>query len=123
MVFARGTTEPVGVGFTGQMFVDALEARLPGRAVDVYPVNYPASLDFQRAADQVEEWAQADPDWLPTDADGTRHPAAEYRYDKVPIPFGDLPFGVAWRLGYRSTTSNRKDSQQGIQIFFPDLKY
>lgn len=79
--------------------------------------------DFQRAADQVEEWAQADPDWLPTDADGTRHPAAEYRYDKVPIPFGDLPFGVAWRLGYRSTTSNRKDSQQGIQMFSAGGKY
>lgn len=57
VIFARGTTEPAGVGFTGQTFVDALEARLPGKAVDVYPVNYPASLDFPRAADGVADAA------------------------------------------------------------------
>lgn len=53
VVFARGTFEPVGVGATGQAFVDALRAKTPGRAVDVYAVNYPASLDFATAADGV----------------------------------------------------------------------
>lgn len=50
VVFARGTFEAPGVGDTGQAFVDALNARLPGKSVDVYAVNYPASLDFGQAA-------------------------------------------------------------------------
>jgi cutinase len=53
VVFARGTFEAPGVGATGQAFVDALNARLPGNTVDVYAVNYPASLDFGRAADGI----------------------------------------------------------------------
>lgn len=53
VVFARGTFEPAGVGAIGQSFVDSLRAQLPDRSVDVYPVNYPASLDFARAADGV----------------------------------------------------------------------
>jgi cutinase len=53
VVFARGTFEPAGVGLTGQAFVDALRAQLGGKSVDVYPVNYPASLDFATAADGV----------------------------------------------------------------------
>jgi cutinase len=53
VVFARGTFEPPGVGDTGQAFVDALRAELGGKSVDVYPVNYPASLDFATAADGV----------------------------------------------------------------------
>ena len=53
VVFARGTFEPPGVGATGQAFVDSLRARSAGRSVDVYAVNYPASLDFATAADGV----------------------------------------------------------------------
>src|SRR5690349_19102805 len=53
VVYARGTFEPPGVGLTGQAFVDALRGKLPDKSVDVYPVNYPASLDFARAADGV----------------------------------------------------------------------
>lgn len=53
VVFARGTFEPAGVGGVGQAFVDALRARTPGKSVDVYAVNYPASLDFATAADGV----------------------------------------------------------------------
>jgi cutinase len=53
VVFARGTFEPPGVGFTGQAFVDALRADAAGKSVDVYAVNYPASLDFATAADGV----------------------------------------------------------------------
>src|SRR6201986_420968 len=53
VVVARGTNEAPGVGATGQAFVDALNARLPGKKVDVYGVNYPASLDFGRAADGI----------------------------------------------------------------------
>ena len=53
VIFARGTFEPPGVGGTGQAFVDSVRNQLPGKSVDVYPVNYPASLDFGRAADGV----------------------------------------------------------------------
>lgn len=53
VIYARGTFEPPGVGVTGQAFVDALRGRLPGKSVNVYPVNYPASLDFAKAADGV----------------------------------------------------------------------
>src|SRR4051794_19105680 len=55
VAFARGTFEAPGVGATGQAFVDALTARLPGKAVDVYAVNYPASLDFGQAIDGVAD--------------------------------------------------------------------
>lgn len=53
VVFARGTFEGPGIGATGQGFVDALRSRVGGRSVDVYPVDYPASLDFARVADGV----------------------------------------------------------------------
>ena len=53
VVFARGTFEPAGVGQTGQAFVDALTGKLGGKSMEVYPVNYPASLDFATAADGV----------------------------------------------------------------------
>ena len=43
VVFARGTSEDPGVGPTGQAFADALRARLGGKSMGVYPVNYPAS--------------------------------------------------------------------------------
>lgn len=55
VVFARGTFEAPGVGATGQAFVDALTARLPGKAVDVYAVNYPASLDFGQAVSGIAD--------------------------------------------------------------------
>jgi len=49
IVFARGTTEPPGVGRIGQAFVDSLRGQLGGRTVDVYAVNYPASNDFENS--------------------------------------------------------------------------
>jgi cutinase len=55
VVFARGTLEAPGVGATGQAFVDALNARLQGKTVDVYGVNYPASLDFGRTTDGIAD--------------------------------------------------------------------
>src|SRR6201987_3303268 len=46
VVFARGTTEPPGVGGVGQAFIDALRSQLGRRSVGVYAVDYPASRDF-----------------------------------------------------------------------------
>ncbi|CAN3129353.1 Cutinase [Mycobacterium sp. smrl_JER01] len=53
VIFARGTFEPPGIGATGQGFIDALRARLPDQSLTVHAVDYPASLDFPRAADGV----------------------------------------------------------------------
>lgn len=55
VVFARGTFEGPGIGKVGTPFVDALRSRLPGQTVGVYAVNYPASIDFARAADGVAD--------------------------------------------------------------------
>ncbi|OBK78800.1 cutinase family protein [Mycobacterium sp. 1274761.0] len=50
IVFARGTTEPPGVGGIGQAFVDSVRSKAAGRSVGVYAVRYPASNDFARSA-------------------------------------------------------------------------
>ncbi|MCH9735245.1 MAG: cutinase family protein [Actinomycetia bacterium] len=46
VVFARGTSEPPGVGGVGQAFVDAVRAQASPRTVGVYAVGYPASDEF-----------------------------------------------------------------------------
>lgn len=46
VLFARGTGEPPGVGRVGQALVDTLTPMLGGRSLAVYPVNYPASINF-----------------------------------------------------------------------------
>ncbi len=51
VVFARGTDDPPGVGPTGQAFVDSLRPRIGAKALDVYPVNYPASHDWTSAGE------------------------------------------------------------------------
>lgn len=53
MLFARGTTEPPGLGAVGDAFVEDLKARVAPRSVAVYPVNYPASPDFPTAVQGV----------------------------------------------------------------------
>lgn len=57
VVFARGTGEPAGVGGVGQAFVDSLRARTGAKSVDVYAVNYPATTDFPRAVDGINDAA------------------------------------------------------------------
>lgn len=51
LIFARGTSEPAGLGRVGQALLDQLSASLGGRSMGVYAVNYPASYDFLAAAD------------------------------------------------------------------------
>lgn len=73
--------------------------------------------DFVRALQQIETWAAADPTWLPEDSGAVRAPAVAFKYGSAPIPFRDLPYGVAWRIGRGGTSSNRKDNQRSIQMF------
>jgi uracil-DNA glycosylase len=79
--------------------------------------------DFKRALQKIEDWAADDASWLPVDTDGERGSAESFRYRSAPIPFRDLPYGVCWRVGQGGTSSNRKDSQRGIQVFSEDGKY
>jgi cutinase len=46
VVFARGTSEPPGLGSVGGPFVDDLRARVAPRTVDATAVDYPATNDF-----------------------------------------------------------------------------
>jgi cutinase len=50
VVSARGTDEPPGPGSNGEAFVNALRPMVPGRAIEVYAVNYPATDDLARSA-------------------------------------------------------------------------
>lgn len=55
VVFARGTGEPEGVGATGQAFIDNLRGRQPGKSVDVYAVNYPASNEWNTGLEGIRD--------------------------------------------------------------------
>ncbi len=50
VIFARGTGDPPGVGLVGQAFIDSLRAKVGGRSVGVYAINYPATMNFLLAA-------------------------------------------------------------------------
>jgi cutinase len=102
VIFARGTFEAPGVGGIGQAFVDSVRAQLPGKSVDVYPVNYPASLDFARAADGVIDATNKIQDTVNTCPNtkivlgGYSQGAAVAAYlttDEVPAEF-NLPAGI-----------------------------
>ncbi len=55
VVFARGTGEAPGVGPTGQAFVDALNARVPGGPPAVYAVDYPATDQWNTGVDGIRD--------------------------------------------------------------------
>jgi len=57
IVFARGTGEPAGAGRVGDAFTDSLRALVNGKSVALYAVDYPASYDFLRAMDGVNDAA------------------------------------------------------------------
>ncbi len=51
MVFARGTSEPPGLGRVGEALSGTLQSQLGGQSLTTYAVNYPATYDFLAAAD------------------------------------------------------------------------
>jgi cutinase-like protein len=55
VVFARGTGEPPGVGPTGQAFIDSLRSRVGARSFGVYPVNYPATDNWDTGLDGIRD--------------------------------------------------------------------
>jgi uracil-DNA glycosylase len=78
---------------------------------------------FVRAVNQIARWAGDEPGWLPPDPDAARRFDETFKFRNAPIPFRDLPFGVAWRLGHGGTSSNRRDAQEAIQLFSADGRY
>ena len=72
VVFARGTTEPSGVGYFGQAFVDSLRPKVGGRSVEVYAVNYPASWGFSKSADAGAKDASAHVQYIAGNCPSTR---------------------------------------------------
>jgi uracil-DNA glycosylase len=79
--------------------------------------------DFVKALEKISAWDAQDPAWLPVDQGAVRQAPSVYKYKSAPIPFRDLPYGVAWRIGRGGTSSNRKDNQRGIQLFAAGGKY
>lgn len=75
VVYARGISEPAGVGQVGQEFVDALRAQVPAESVAVYPVNYLASNQF---GDRME--------FARSVVDGIRDAGAHVRGTSVTCP-------------------------------------
>ncbi|MBJ7338757.1 cutinase family protein [Mycolicibacterium sp.] len=57
VVFARGTFAPPGLGGIGEDFVNAVRAKVGAKSVGVYPVVYPASIDFPTAVDGIRDAA------------------------------------------------------------------
>jgi cutinase len=72
IVFARGTTEPPGVGGIGQAFVDSLRSQVGGRSVGVYAVNYPASRDFRNSTPAGRDDASNHVQWMAANCPSTR---------------------------------------------------
>ncbi|MGB0963515.1 MAG: cutinase family protein [Mycobacterium sp.] len=50
VVFARGTTEPAGLGAVGKALINTLRPMMKGQSVGAYAVKYPASWDFTQVA-------------------------------------------------------------------------
>ena len=59
VVSARGTTEPPGPGSIGEVFIDSLRQKIPGRSLGVYAVNYPATGDFNKSESAGADDARA----------------------------------------------------------------
>ncbi|CAJ1508516.1 cutinase family protein [[Mycobacterium] holstebronense] len=70
VVFARGTSEPPGLGRVGDGLVNALRNQT-SRSIGAYAVNYPASYDFGRAADGAND-ASGHIMWMVENCPGTR---------------------------------------------------
>ena len=108
----------MGPGASGVRF---LGVRHPGGAASGGLKEIKA--DFVLAAGRMAEAIRADPGWLPADPAVARNLDVAYTYAAASVPYRDFPFGTCPRLGRGSTSSNRSDSQRGIQLFSAAGKY
>jgi len=85
VVFARGTTEPPGIGGVGQAFVDSLRSQVGGRSVGVYAVNYPATDDFSQSASVGANDASAHVQYMAANCPDTRMVLGGYSQGAIVI--------------------------------------
>jgi cutinase len=78
VVSARGTDEPPGPGSNGEAFVNALRPMVPGRAIEVYAVNYPATDDLARSVAAGADDARAHVESIVANCPDTRLVLAGY---------------------------------------------
>ena len=71
VVFARGTSEPAGIGRVGDALVSDLRGLVGDRSLGVYAVNYPASYDFLAVADGAND-ASGHIQWVAENCPGTK---------------------------------------------------
>ena len=97
IVFARGTTEPPGVGGIGQAFVDSVRARVGPRSVGMYAVNYPASNDFTTSTPAGANDASAHVQAMARNCPGTRMVLGGYSQGAgvIDMATNAMPPGVA----------------------------
>ena len=111
VVFARGTVDvPPDFGGVGVSFIAALRAVVPGRSVGAYPVDYPASSDFddrvafvRTVADGIRN-AQAHIEFTAANCAGTKIVLGGYSQGAVVTGFSamaGLPPGIP--AEYRSS--------------------
>jgi cutinase len=58
VVFARGRTEPPGVGILGNAFISALRSKVSGKNIGVYGVRYPADTEVDIGANDMSQHIQ-----------------------------------------------------------------
>lgn len=92
VVFARGTTEPPGIGGVGQAFVDSLRSQLGTRSVGVHAVNYPATEDYAQSASAGADDASAHVQYMAANCPNTRMVLGGYSQGAIVI---DLITAVA----------------------------
>ncbi|KAA0018514.1 cutinase family protein [Antrihabitans cavernicola] len=96
-VFARGTSEPPGLGVTGTAFVEALRLQAVGKSVGSYAVNYDASNDFNNriglAASVLNgvRDAQAHLDFMAAACPGTKIVLGGYSQGAVVAGYATMP--------------------------------
>jgi len=72
VIFARGTGAPPGLGWLGEAFVDSLRAKVGGRSVGAYGVNYPAGYDFDTSAPMGANDAAGRVQWMADNCPDTK---------------------------------------------------
>jgi len=80
-------------------------------------------MSFVNAVKQIKKWKDNNPGWLAADPDGAPQFDKAFVFKAAPLPFRDLPYGTAWRLGSGGTSSNRRDGQTAIQLFSAEGHY
>jgi cutinase len=112
VVSARGTDDSPGVGYVGQALIDSLRPKIPGRSVEVYGVNYPATDDFVRSEPAGADDARAHVQSTVANCPNTRMVLAGYSQGAavIDIVTEELPPEVADHVAAVAVFGNPKSA-------------